>query len=467
MVVLRTKGVRRSLTLVLVLLLLLGAPAGACAAGLAARFERTLGAGTAPTLIKEYGGEYILPIQQRLWVEEVFRRVAAQSEREDVEYTLTVLNSKEANAFSLPGGFIFITRGLLSLIGSDEAQLAAVLGHEIAHVEKKHGVNAVLRQMGLSVLAEVGVAAIDFLSAELLRLAGLTLVQMLQAGWGREAELEADALGQELAARAGFDPAGGIALLDALAQADSADQPMHLFRTHPEPGQRRKILEEKLALFWSEPVEVTSWEVLERLKQGRNSHTGGRSDPKGRYVLEELGEPSLGVRLFDQQIQGHVTWVEEALVRNAAWSPQGEHLALLVEGKVQREVWILNRWGAVVKRLQVPQGTVTAFSWAPQGSLLALEVEGPAGRAVAALHVQMEALALVSRGLEAQEALWLDGALYFRHGESWYSTRPPQMRPVQVAEPVPVVLQRQRVLTPTLIREGNTFRLTRPELTPP
>ena len=141
----RTKGVRRSLTLVLVLLLLLGAPAGACAAGLAARFERTLGAGTAPTLIKEYGGEYILPIQQRLWVEEVFRRVAAQSEREDVEYTLTVLNSKEANAFSLPGGFIFITRGLLSLIGSDEAQLAAVLGHEIAHVEKKHGVNAVLR----------------------------------------------------------------------------------------------------------------------------------------------------------------------------------------------------------------------------------------------------------------------------------------------------------------------------------
>ena len=195
MVVLRTKGVRRSLTLVLVLLLLLGAPAGACAAGLAARFERTLGAGTAPTLIKEYGGEYILPIQQRLWVEEVFRRVAAQSEREDVEYTLTVLNSKEANAFSLPGGFIFITRGLLSLIGSDEAQLAAVLGHEIAHVEKKHGVNAVLRQMGLSVLAEVGALALDFISGGWCGWPGLPWCRF-SVRLGHEAEFEADAVGQ-------------------------------------------------------------------------------------------------------------------------------------------------------------------------------------------------------------------------------------------------------------------------------
>ena len=136
------------------------------------------------------------PFKSGCGLREVFARLAAQSQRPEVEYTLTVLNSREANAFSLPGGFVFITRGLLNLIGSDEAQLAAVLAHEIAHVEKKHGVNAVLRQLGLSVLAEVGAAALDFLSGDLLRLAGVTLVQMLQAGWGREAEFEADAVGQ-------------------------------------------------------------------------------------------------------------------------------------------------------------------------------------------------------------------------------------------------------------------------------
>ena len=174
-------------------------------------------------------------------MEEVFARLAAQSERQDVQYTLTVLNSREANAFSLPGGFIFITRGLLNLIGSDEAQLAAVLGHEIAHVEKKHGVNAIFRQLGLSVLAEVGAFALDFLSGDLLRAAGLALTQILQAGWGREAEFEADALGQEIAARAGFDPVGAISLLEKLIQAENSEESMHIFRTHPASGEEEAL----------------------------------------------------------------------------------------------------------------------------------------------------------------------------------------------------------------------------------
>ena len=72
--------------------------------------------------------------------------------------------------------------------------------------------NAVLRQMGLTVLAEVGALALDFISGELVRLAGATLVQVLQLGWGREAEFEADAVGQSLAVQAGFDPIGAIGL---------------------------------------------------------------------------------------------------------------------------------------------------------------------------------------------------------------------------------------------------------------
>ena len=119
----------------------------------AARFERALGGGAVPEILKQYGGEYVLPLGQRLWVEEVFRRLVGAAERQDVEYTLTVLNSAELNAFALPGGYVFITRGLVNAIGRDEAKLAAVLGHEIAHIEEKHGMNAVLRQMGLTVPA--------------------------------------------------------------------------------------------------------------------------------------------------------------------------------------------------------------------------------------------------------------------------------------------------------------------------
>lgn len=463
----RGKQGYRRVAAVLVLLVVLGVAAPSSAAGLAARFEKTLGAGTAPALIKEYGGEYVLPVQQRLWVEEVFARLVAQSEREELEYSLTVLNSKEANAFSLPGGYVFITRGLLNLIGSDEAKLAAVLGHEIAHVEKKHGVNAVLRQMGLTVLAEVGVVALDFLSAELLRMAGLTLVQVLQAGWGREAEYEADLLGQELAARAGFDPAGAIRLLDALAAADDSEQAMHVFRTHPDPGDRRDRLESKLASYWSEPAVVTDVQVLERLIQCRNSHQHRRTDSKDRYVLEVSGESTAGVTLFDQQTQERVLWAENALVKEAAWSPQGDYLALLVDGQAQGELWVLNRWGHVVRKLERVPGTITAFCWSPDGTMLALEVSGPSGSRIVVAYLDADAYAEVSSGLSTHGALWLQDGLYFLNGENWFRTVPPETVPVQVAEPVPLVLQRKRVLTPTLIKEGSTFRLTRPELTPP
>lgn len=452
---------------VLILALLIARPGIVLAASVGAKFERTLGVSAAPALIKEYGGQYTLPVQQRLWVEEVFARLVAQSGRDDVEYTLTVLNSREPNAFSLPGGFVFITRGLLDLIGHDQAQLAAVLGHEIAHVEKKHGVNAVIRQMGLTVLAEVGAVALDFVAGELLRMAGLTLVQVLQAGWGREAEYEADVLGQALAAQAGFDPVGAVSLLKSLAAADKSGEPMHMFRTHPDPVQRMRRLQDNLVSFWSGPEVVEDQDVLERLDQGRRSKQEGRTDPKGRYVLEMSGKPSPGVKLLDRQTGERLVWAEQALVKVAAWSPQGEYLALLVDGENPGELWILDRWGQVVAELVCPYGEATAFSWDSEGRMLALDVIGAAGSRVVVVYLDTGSWVEVGRGLEAQGSLWLDDGLYFLSSGKWFKTQPPQVQAVQLAEPVPVVLQRKRTIAPTFVREGNTFRLTRPALTPP
>ena len=73
----------------------------------------------------------------------------------------------------------------------------------------------------------------------------------------------------------------------------------------------------------------------------------------------------------------------------------------------------------------------------------------------------------VSRGLTAQGSRWLDDGLYFLHNGRWYHTQPPEVVQVRIDHPVPVVLQRKRVLNPTLIKEGNTYRLTRPALTLP
>lgn len=442
------------------------------------RFERTLGTGAVPDLVKQYGGEYILPIQERMWVEEVFRRLVAVTQRKEVEYTLTVLNSHEANAFALPGGYIFITRGLLSMISSSEAKLAAVLGHEIAHVENNHGINAVLRQMGLTILLEVSVMVIDFASADLIRLASATLLQLLQRGWGREAEFEADLVGQKLAVEAGFDPIGAISLLNDLFQANSEDLPMKIFRSHPDIIDRRARLEANLQSFWSKPKVITNQELIERLNDGRNSDQGGRNDPKGRYVVEHLS-------IFDKQTESHVFWVEYGPVIDYAWSPQGEYLAVLLDLNSNGELWLYDRRGHPIRQVVLSTaGQIKALSWSPEGQMLALDVKAPEGNKVLVTQAETEVFVDVSRKrkskviaeqstievsgeLTGKNSIWMDGGLYFIHEEQWYLTLSPEVQVVHISNPVPQVLQRRRILSPTVIREGNTFRLTRPSLTIP
>lgn len=440
------------------------------------RFERSLGKGAVPEIVKQYGGEYTLPIEERMWVGEVFRRLVDVTERSDLEYTLTVLNSAEANAFALPGGYVFITRGLLKVIGTDEAKLAAVLGHEMAHIEKKHGVNAVFRQMGLAVLMEVGVMVLDLASADLLRVASATLLQLLQLGWGREAEYEADALGMSFAVQAGFDGIGAISLLNNIFSLDASELPMKIFRTHPDIKDRRDRLVANLMLYWSTPVVVTDLQKLERLNIGRNSDQNGRSDPNGRYLAEypqtaklPQNEKQLGLEIYDKQQGQSLLWLGEALVREFAWSPQGQYLAVLVGGQLRGQLWICDRYGYVVKKITAPQyyGEIQDLSWSPDGKMLALDCTGPSGRQVAVLHLEAEVFLPGGGELKGSDSTWGENELYFRRDARWYSVLVPKTRPVIVANPVPKVLERKRILSPTVIKEGNTIRLTRPSLTLP
>jgi predicted Zn-dependent protease len=182
-------------------------------------------------------------------VQQVGERLAARSHRPQLQYTFTVLDSPQVNAFALPGGYIYITRGILAHLNS-EAELAAVLGHEIGHVTARHAV----RQYSAALAANIGVAVGSIFVPELGTRAAQTLVNViggaLLSGYGREHELEADHLGAEYLARTDYDPKAMIEVIGLLknqelfekelaARENRAPRVYHgVFATHPSADQR-------------------------------------------------------------------------------------------------------------------------------------------------------------------------------------------------------------------------------------
>lgn len=151
------------------------------------------------------------------YVNEVGQKLAKQSHRPNLEWHFTVVDSADVNAFSLPGGYIYVTRGLMAYLNS-EAELASVVGHEIGHVTARHGV----RQQGAATATATGPS--EALGSILVpgpgNQAGTTLLQVLAqawtAGYGREHELESDRLGAEYLAKSGYRPQAMIEVIGTL-----------------------------------------------------------------------------------------------------------------------------------------------------------------------------------------------------------------------------------------------------------
>ena len=153
-----------------------------------------------PKLVKEFGGAYE-DAQVARYVSSIGRLLATTSELPNLRFTFTVLNTGKVNAFALPGGYVYVTRGLLALANT-EAQLAGVIAHEIGHVSARHAVQRYSR----SVAAGIGLTVLGVLtgSPALARAAGLGAQIYLQ-GYSRDQELEADTLGIRYLRRAGYD----------------------------------------------------------------------------------------------------------------------------------------------------------------------------------------------------------------------------------------------------------------------
>ena len=133
----------------------------------------------------------------RRYVEAVGRRLAAHSPRRDVDYRFQVVDSPEPNAFALPGGYVYVTRGLLVITNSED-ELATVIGHEIGHVAARHSVQQVSRAAPLAAVTGLGAAVTGLVSPSLGRAvagAGGAASQFVLAPFSREQEREADRVG--------------------------------------------------------------------------------------------------------------------------------------------------------------------------------------------------------------------------------------------------------------------------------
>ena len=222
---------------------------------------------------KQYGAYDDARLQQ--YVEEIGQRLAKAGHRPGIEYRFLVVDSSDVNAFALPGGFIYITRGILAYLNS-EAELAAVLGHELGHVTARHSV----QQLTAATAANIGVNILGIFVPEARGVLGGNVINILGgallSGYGREHELEADRLGAEYLARTGYDPQAMVKVVGVLKNQELFDaevakaegrQPRAyhgLFASHPDNDTRLQQVVGEAARFKQASTRTAQEEFLRR-----------------------------------------------------------------------------------------------------------------------------------------------------------------------------------------------------------
>lgn len=206
--------------------------------------QRQLGAESDAQIVAQFG-VYDDP-ELQAWVEAIGRDLLQYSNDDRFDYTFRILDTEVINAFALPGGYIYVTRGLLAYL-NNEAQLAVVLGHEIGHVAANHSVKQYTNQVLASVGLAVGGAVFEDLRPVLG--AAQTGLQLLFLKYGRDDESQSDTLGVMYASRAGYVAAEGaefFVTLNRLQEQAGGGIPSWA-STHPDPIDRQAKIIEKAA----------------------------------------------------------------------------------------------------------------------------------------------------------------------------------------------------------------------------
>ena len=239
-----------------------------------------------------------------VYVREVGNRVAAASHRPDLEYIFNIVDSPEINAFALPGGYVYVNRGLLTFMNS-EAALAAVLSHEIGHITARHAVQQQARGGLAKTAAVVGgfVTAVatgsGYVGNQISEVASIW-AQAGLSGFGREHELEADSLGAEYLANVGYDPKAMIDVITVLKNQEDFNRLISgssagyhgLFASHPRNDKRlQQAISQAATLSETEITRTDNTKFREEFDglvvgQSLQSQT---TDERNRYYQALLG----------------------------------------------------------------------------------------------------------------------------------------------------------------------------------
>ena len=214
--------------------------------------EVALGLQSAPQMLEQFGGEVDPAHPVSRYVEAVGQRIVHETAARATPYRFDfhVLRDPETvNAFALPGGPVSVTVGLLRRITS-EAELAAVLGHEIGHVVARHGAEHLAKQQLSQTLAGAGVIAAydpDNPRGTAANAAvAAAIAQVVNMKFGRDDELQSDSLGVLFMGHAGYDPHGMLGLMQVLAKSGGGRRAPEFFSTHPNPENRLQRIQAQI-----------------------------------------------------------------------------------------------------------------------------------------------------------------------------------------------------------------------------
>lgn len=253
--------------------------------------EVEIGQSVNEEIVAQYGlydepkiSEYVDELSQEVLANSHMRREDTDRKFRETEFHFQVLDSPVVNAFALPGGYVYFTRGLMAHL-NNEAQLSVVIGHEIGHVAARHASQRAFQQQ----LGQIAVIGGAVLGQELLGLPGGSILnlssqaaELLFLSYSRDAERESDRLGVEYSAMTGFKAAEGAEFFTSLKRisAQSGQSIPTMLSTHPDPGQREERIPE-LAEEWAERgYEMTTinkdryFEMLDGMVFGENPRNG-------------------------------------------------------------------------------------------------------------------------------------------------------------------------------------------------
>ncbi|MCC6229719.1 MAG: M48 family metalloprotease [Phycisphaerales bacterium] len=232
--------------------------------------EIQLGSEASPELVKEMGGKVQSP-ELQAYVTGIGRRLAEQTEADNpsLPWEFTLLDSDVINAFALPGGKVFFSRGLAEKM-TNEAQMAAVLGHEVGHVTGKHTNARFGKQVATVGIAAViggliGAAATEdrTTGAAIGAGAGATVGGVVVLSYSRDDELEADRLGMRYMERLGYDPRGAIQVQEILKKEAGGNAPPEMLSTHPASDTRIAELEKRYKKYYAEKAAGMTYNLYE------------------------------------------------------------------------------------------------------------------------------------------------------------------------------------------------------------